>query len=163
MLELIDEGADISARDVYQGATPFHYLAGNLSVNCLSLLLSHTNESSSKEALNVMDNFGQTALFRPMRYHKFDLIRNYMKTSIDALATMSLLLAHGAQVNMADDFGESPLDLAVKKRFVEGVELLFKYGANSGKLGNPKGLLLDLLQTVDERVDMYGFKFMEDI
>ena len=50
-------------------------------------------------------------------------------TSDEAVAIMSLLLRHGARPDIADDFGETPLDLAVGERFALGVELLFQYEA----------------------------------
>ena len=128
MLDLLDQGADLSARDIYQGATPIHYLAQKLSVNCLSLILAKHHGQYNGSLLNFRDNFGQTALFRPFwqRY----LCTAWKHVGDDTYATLKVLLQYDADINIPDDYGDTPLHLACRKNIVDLVDLFIRYGGD---------------------------------
>ncbi|MDB4805300.1 ankyrin repeat domain-containing protein [bacterium] len=49
------------------------------------------------------------------------------------LEVVELLIAEGADVNAKDDFGRTPLDLAIQKSHPEIADLLRKHGVKTGE------------------------------
>jgi ankyrin repeat protein len=91
--------------------------------NIFELLLKH------KVNLNVLNYEGYSILHNCVRKDpESDGPDDYMDPSHKYI--LGELLKHGADPNIKDNYGETPLSVAVKLRKVEEVRLLLKHGAN---------------------------------
>jgi uncharacterized protein len=91
---LIDRGADVNAADSHQGYTALHFAARDQNAALVRTLLGAGAEP------DPVDVFGDTPLWRSV-----------MNSSGD-LATTKLLVEHGADPNVRNRSGISPLSLA---------------------------------------------------
>ncbi|KAL8999176.1 MAG: hypothetical protein Q9169_001955 [Polycauliona sp. 2 TL-2023] len=149
---LLQHGADINTRDK-NGSTLMHSIVYSLnrievqdSVN--ELLMDHGADP------NISDNLGETPLFLAVRgghnaaaefllqhgadattrdkkgytpmHTVFDLEYNVR----DQKSLIKLLMDHGADPNIPNDFGETPLFLAVSDGHIAAAEFLLQHGAN---------------------------------
>lgn len=104
---LIDEGADINARDS-KGMTPLHIAVENDSSLTVERLI---NLGSN---VNAQDNRGWTPL--------------HLAAFMNSTKMMTTLLDGQANVNARDNDGETPLDVAAKYRRTEAAKLLLERG-----------------------------------
>jgi ankyrin repeat protein len=107
---LITSGAHINAKNK-DGSTPLETAIFNAKVDLAILLLEHgakTNEISSPYA-------GETAL--------------YYAIQTDSAALVELMIKKGAQVNVVNKSGLSPLTLAIVKKQLSIAQLLINHGA----------------------------------
>lgn len=91
---LIGRGADVNAAESHQGYTALHFAARDQNAVLVRALLDAGAEP------DPVDVFGDTPLWRSVM------------TSAGDLTTTTLLLAAGADPNMRNRNGVSPLDLA---------------------------------------------------
>jgi ankyrin repeat protein len=109
---LISNGANINGKDIL-GKTPLMYaLARGPKVNeeCIHYLLNNGANIEEK------DEYGWTALFYSIEYGVPQKI-------------VELLLKNGAILTQVSTIGQSPLQIACKRRNLEIIKLLFDYGA----------------------------------
>ena len=106
---LLDAGADIEATEE-DGETPLHFAAWRSQMEAGEFLVG--NDAS----LEARNNWGRTPLLIVAR-----------ETGNAEFAAM--LIDAGAEVNLRDRGGESPLDLAAWRGFAELVDLLLDNGA----------------------------------
>jgi len=131
---LLAHGANIEAKD-YNGDTPLieaAYLGHNMVVRIL--LENGANiEANHGKALILASQNAQTPLVRFLLAHGADIeagTGGY--TALMAAAergnalTVKCLLEHGANANIKDDSGDTPLDLAELYQYTEVVNLLKK-------------------------------------
>lgn len=130
---LLDKGADVSVVDV-NGLTPLIWAAGIGKPETVAVILE------KKPDLNVKDGVtGDTALMRAVRSGKAESIK--------------LLIVAGADVNMGNKQGYSPIQLAALSGTPEKVQLLIDAKADlNGKDGTGR-TALDLAQ---RRTDASG-------
>ncbi|MSR28052.1 MAG: DUF1573 domain-containing protein [Phycisphaerales bacterium] len=135
---LLDKGADVGVVDV-NGLTPLIWAAGIGKPETVAVILA------KKPDLNVKDGVtGDTALMRAVRSGKPDSVR--------------LLIVAGADVNMANKQGYTPVQLAALSGTTEKVQMLIDAQADlSGKDGTGR-TALDLAQ---RRTDEQGKKIAE--
>lgn len=107
---LLERGADIEARDSFL-RTPLILAAKTQKSKAVDFLLEQAKDESGRTAL----------IWGIPAYHEY-----YKPTGEDAV---SCLLAHGANVNATDNYGNTPLSLAIKKGFKTIQLLLIEAGA----------------------------------
>ncbi len=144
---LIEAGADVNAKDSIQD-TPFLYAGAEGRTEILRLILA-----TGKANLKDTNRYGGTALIPAAHHGHPETVRVLLKTQIAIdhvnnlgwtalLETIILsdggpvhqdilaqLIAAGANVNIADAEGVSPLTHARQRGYAEMVELLEKAGA----------------------------------
>ena len=105
---LLDHGADMEGRDGL-GRTPLMWAVGRGNLKTLRSLLERG------AAVNARDAKGRTALIRAARFDP---------------RAVRVLLAHGADPEMKDVDGWTPLMIAVSAREAESVRILLAHGAD---------------------------------
>ena len=110
--ELLDSGASRLARDA-RALTPLHFASYKCEPDCVALLLGPAGASMSKEEVNATDKNGQT----PLHYAAHG-------DAVSGVKCLSLLLAAGADADVADTMGNTPLQDAIAKRRAHVVALL---------------------------------------
>lgn len=144
---LIERGADVNAKDDIQD-TPFLYAGAEGRLEILKLILA-----TGKANLKDTNRYGGTALIPAAHHGHPETVRELLKTGIAIdhvnnlgwtalLETIILsdggpvhqdilkqLIAAGANVNIADAEGDSPLAHARQRGYAEMVELLEEAGA----------------------------------
>ncbi len=144
-LILVDAGADIDAREE-DGETPLHYAVWRSELDVAALLIEFRAD------LEIRNNWGRTPLLIVAR-----------ETGNAEMARQ--LIDAGAEVNLRDEGGESPLDLAAWRGFGDLVNLLLDEGAGLPPSGSNQGQLLAMFaaekgldrlfgQCVDAGVDL---------
>ena len=95
-LKLIEQGADLEAKDPSAGASPLHYavMTGRLSI--IELLLARGADARS------LARNGSAPLHTAVRHHRLEVAE--------------MLIEHGAEVNVKDAGGMTPLGLAEAMR-----------------------------------------------
>ena len=114
---LLALGADIDVRN-YKGKTALHYAAKAGFLKVIRLLIE------KGATIDALDNSGETALF--------EAIRSTIKDGEKQRAAIEALLAKGANPNLKNGKGQTPLQIAKRMRRAEAgkiVELLRKYDA----------------------------------
>ena len=118
---LLALGADIDIRN-YKGKTGLHYAAKAGFLNVIHLLIENG------ATLDAMDTDGETPLF--------EAIRSTIKSGEKQRAALEALLSKGANPNVRNRKGQTPLQVARRMRRADAgtiVELLEKYSAVYGK------------------------------
>jgi ankyrin repeat protein len=136
VMQLIDEGADVNARDETNGQTALITASQGCQFEIVELLLDHGAE------VDAIDNDGTTALMEAS--YKGDI------------AIMRLLISKGAQINRKRSFGETALVYAYRGKSFEAMQmLLFENGAVAdGRL------LYQLLRLAVDRTKVGMVSFM---
>lgn len=119
--ELLELGADIDIQN-YKGKTGLHYAAKAGFLKVINLLIENGAD------LDALDNDGETPLF--------EAIRSTIKSGEKQRAALEALLIKGANPNVKNRKGLTPLQIAKRMRRAETgriVELLQKYSAVYGK------------------------------
>jgi ankyrin repeat protein len=144
---LIAAGADVNAKDQIAD-TPFLYAAAEGRLEILRMILA-----TGRANLADTNRYGGNALIPAAHHGHPEVVRELLKTSIDVnlvnrlgwtalLETIILsdggpvhqeilaqLIAAGADVNLADAEGASPLTHARRRGYTEMVEMLEQAGA----------------------------------
>jgi hypothetical protein len=111
---LIENGAKINSKDIkIHGRSPLMYALArgpNVNEECIHYLLNNGANIEQK------DEYGWTALFYSIEYG-------------DPYKIIELLLKNGAILTQVSTIGNTPLQIACKRRNLEIVKLLFDYGA----------------------------------
>ena len=115
--ELLKRGADVNVKDSYIGYTPLHWAAEGGFVSIVELLVDKY-EANVNEKNGINSTFSDTYSYStPMH-----LACAYGKTS-----TALALLARGANPNLVDREGRTPLMLACYYEFIDTVaDLILK-------------------------------------
>lgn len=124
---LIAEGADVSARDD-RGWTPLHMAAWGFNCRMMGFLISSGAEVKAR------DHDGQTPLHYVVSNESIERRPSLPGVVImrgdGNLASARLLLDRGADVNVRDNEGRTPLDLARPAKLEQDVVgLLLRHGA----------------------------------
>ena len=122
---LLALGADINIQN-YKGKTGLHYAAKAGFLKVINLLIENGAN------LDALDNDGETPLF--------EAIRSTIKSGKKQRAALEALLIKGANPNVKNRKGLTPLQVAKRMRRAEAgriVELLQKYSAVYGKTLHP--------------------------
>lgn len=90
------------------------------SISVVKTLLDYSAIQGNKEYINLQDDLGHTALHYAATFHYIPLL--------------TLLLEYGANIDIEDKDGDTPLFNAVEKGDVEAVELIASYRINVQKL-----------------------------
>lgn len=117
ILRLLELGADINVRN-YKGKTGLHYAAKAGFLKVINLLIEKGAD------LDATDNNGETPLF--------DAIRSTIKDGEKQRAAIEALLVKGANPNLKNGKGLTPLQIAKRMRRADAgriVELLWRYDA----------------------------------
>jgi ankyrin repeat protein len=122
-------GADVTLRDS-QGASALTFAAEAAHVEAVRLLLGALGAAAAA-AVDQRDSEGQTPLARVAQFGPVA-----STSDVDAVAVASLLLDAGADVNVADNDGDTPLILAAKARNVPLVQRLLARGAATDATNN---------------------------
>ncbi len=117
ILRLLELGADVDVRN-YKGKTGLHYAAKAGFLTVINLLIE------KGATIDALDNNGETALF--------EAIRSTIKDGEKQRAAIEALLAKGADPNVKNGKGQTPLQIAKRMRRADAgkiVELLRRYDA----------------------------------
>ena len=117
ILRLLGFGADIDVRN-YKGKTGLHYAAKAGFLTVINLLIE------KGATVDALDNSGETPLF--------EAIRSTIKDGEKQRAAIEALLIKGANPNLKNSKGQTPLQVAQRMRRANAgkiVELLRKYDA----------------------------------
>lgn len=137
---LVGEGASVCVSD-YEGRTPLHYAVILGHVEAAQALCSHP------QLLDQVDKEGQSPLH--LAWSKLLRSRSYAadsspppasSTEVQAsLALAELLVQHGARVDLPDNFGRTPLHVAVRTGLVEPIQKLIQLKANPNHRASKAG------------------------
>ena len=119
--QLLALGADINIQN-YKGKTGLHYAAKAGFLNVINLLIENGAD------LDALDNDGETPLF--------EAIRSTIKSGEKQRSALEALLIKGANPNVKNRKGQTPLRVAKRMRRANAgriVELLEKYSTVYGK------------------------------
>ena len=177
---LIEKGADLNVK-TRQGCTPLHISAYLGFKDITELLLK------KGARIDEIDDEGCTPLNLSFRSDNIEiaklLIINGAQVDIkvqvaNAIVTplqyailaswqdgLELLLKYGANINGTDEYKNSPLHLAVRKKNIEAVEFLLKNGAdlNIKNANNHTALDVAKKNEYHQFVDMLAKKILENI
>lgn len=127
---LVSKGADINAKDS-DGKAPLHWAIKEENLDIIECLISNGAD------VNAKDKYDKTPLHWAIGEVSLDITKHkdsYFAISADqAVARMGklyiidYLILNGADVNAKNDDGEIPLDLAIRKEYLDVVEYLLHY------------------------------------
>lgn len=154
---LLEHGADPNNNDITK-MTPLHYAAQAKTPKCLPLLIRYgatiTRQTRGWTALHYASCFhGTLAYVKPLLDHGADVDeRTYVgKTALsfailrNHLKGAAFLIGIGADLNVLDNDGQSPLGLSIKFRRFEAMKLLLDSGATHKTLSEGDDTLLHLV------------------
>ena len=127
---LLDHGANIEALDT-RGYTPLALAVRSGNVHLIPFLLDRgANINATHEKVKK-----QTALHQAINYLTFGNNERPVtwKISHRAMKMATILLDHGADINVRDKYGDTPLKSAVLVGHAETVEMLLDRGADGIK------------------------------
>jgi uncharacterized membrane protein len=156
--ELLEEGADVGARDTSYSNTPLHWAAYAASVSVAELLIKHGADVNSR------NRYGWTPLHYAACGGYRDVVELLIKSGADVNArevanstplhvaiscgpnyeVVKLLLENGAHVNARDNGGQTPLHWAAQIGHVGVVKLLLQNGADPSIRNNEGKTPLDI-------------------
>jgi uncharacterized membrane protein len=156
--ELLEEGADVGARDTSYSNTPLHWAAYAASVSVAELLIKHGADVNSR------NRYGWTPLHYAACGGYRDVVKLLIKSGADVNArevaactplhvaiscgpnyeVVKLLLENGAHVNARDNGGQTPLHWAAQKGHVGVVKLLLQNGADPSIRNNEGKTPIDI-------------------
>lgn len=124
---LIQAGVSVNQANS-KGQMALHYAVMSARVGLVELLLVHGQADA-----NVQDFKGNAPLHyvTSMDFSKLDHV-DEDEDDVEGLHAQiaGLLLTHGADANLANDFGETPLLLAIRSEYERVVTLLLQHGAD---------------------------------
>ena len=174
---LLEHGADPNNNDVTK-MTPLHYAAQAKTPKCLLLLIRYgaiiTRQTRGWTALHYVSYFhGEIAYIKPLLDHGADVDeRTYVgKTALsfavlrNHLKGAAFLIGLGADLDVLDNDGQSPLALSIKFRRFEAMKLLLDSGATHKTLSEGDDTLLHLVARFPdlEIIEYLSEKFWDDI
>ena len=112
---LLDQGANVEKKD-RTGKTPLMAAAIKNNLSAMKILIEN-----GRANINAEDNFGRTALY----------------LSTGNVPTVKYLLQNGAEIDLCENGGRTPLWIASYYGHVKSVELLIERGANVELKGDP--------------------------
>jgi ankyrin repeat protein len=116
VIKSIEQNANVNCRKGIVGMTPLMRAIHNKYDAIVKILLKHNAN------INAQDKYNKTALH---------LAVSYDCASYNTVAIIQLLLEEGAKVDIADQFGATPLYEAAHDGSLEIVKMLLAYGANA--------------------------------
>jgi ankyrin repeat protein len=123
---LIAKGADLRIKGSRQN-TPLHEAAARLQADVVEVLLDKGLDANAK------DENGVTALHLASHgrhwEREFGSGRRGWGTEVPSLSLLETLVAHGADVNLKDARGETPLKIVTEAGFKEVADYLRQHGA----------------------------------
>ena len=115
---LLGEGVDVDCADAH-GQTPLMFSVENLHVKLVSLLLSNG------AIVDLQDSNGASALFRAVDVEIQMAAQQSSPHRVEAVSTVSrALLEFGADPNLKNHSGSSPLSIASLNRFQHFIALV---------------------------------------
>ena len=146
---LLDQGADVNAKNRLDGKTALHIVAWGALTDFMELLIANGAD------LNAQDNYGRTALHYAAQFGHTKAAKllvakganldiqdlHFGKTPLhwgvewgtpDRWEVIDLLIAKGAALNVKNNFAMTPLDYAIKNGRTELAASLRKHGAKPG-------------------------------
>jgi ankyrin repeat protein len=111
---LIAKGLDVNAKTTVIDLTPLHAAAGIGNINVAEVLIKNGADLEAKA-------------------HDVHYTPLHVAARNDKKAAAELLIAKGADVNAKTLLDETPLDLAIAKKYEGLVDLLRKHGGKSGR------------------------------
>ncbi|WP_406655755.1 ankyrin repeat domain-containing protein [Methanolobus sp. ZRKC2] len=126
---LMDYDADINAVDD-QGATPLHYSShlGNLEITRLFI--------NSGANIHASGEVGTPLLVAASSLHDLGYTSNWDEIESEKVKIIKLLIENGADVNVINSEGETPLHLAAGSGSLKIVKLLIENGGDVNALDN---------------------------
>ncbi|MBP7253331.1 MAG: ankyrin repeat domain-containing protein [Alphaproteobacteria bacterium] len=121
---LLDNGADINARDRYGNDTALHWSTNRDAASILPWLIAHGAD------IHATNKFGKTPLLCVVAYLPEDDGDNGTKATAVALRDCEALLSAGADINIRDGNGLTALHIAALNNFPEIGQYLITKGAH---------------------------------
>ncbi|WP_338967944.1 ankyrin repeat domain-containing protein [Spiroplasma endosymbiont of Lonchoptera lutea] len=111
---LLDHGADVNAKDYKVDLTP---LITTLSSNNINIFIKLITNKNSKDKININESNKKVNNWTPLHF----------ATQKNQIQFVKILLAHGADVNITDNNGNTALYYAARKGYTEVENLLKEF------------------------------------
>jgi ankyrin repeat protein len=141
---LLSKGANINAKEFYNESTALHAAARENDLEMIELLLQNgaevnatDKEGSTALAIRVSDiRFAADSVSRKKKDGNYAEAQKEWADVEEMMKTVKLLLDRGADVNVRDRFGDTPLGQATICGYKELVALLLAKGADANAVSN---------------------------